>query len=703
VNPTKTFRALAVGAVAVLAFTAAGAAPADATPPTKQVRTVVLPTGEKLGLTWTNGRPRVTSVSNRTAPLTITNAGPDVYAIPAYAIPYLTSKLDRELFDVTKLATIPAGKVPVSLTYSGQPVPVPGVTITSATKGTIDPSTFGAGLRNHKLAAGLTRLALDAPRSQVVRPQYEQVTLTVTFAPPPGVTIQGALAMITNTDDYRRYTNFVGIGPENYIKVSLPKGHYTIVVNAVSVSADGQDFRYYLPIQTDIAVTSEGQSVAVEAGKATASPSFTTPRPATGADYGVDLVPTRASDGIAYGMGISYDAKTQIFVQPTSAPKHGILEFDAYETLDSTEPDGSPSTYHVTADWSSGIPANLHRTIRAAELARVVDRFFDTGTSTSRYFARGVAYPDLRGALVSYQIAKAPTHVDYVYGPSNARWVSNIGEDSDQTATAGVNIGSGALEYRAGKSYSVDWMRGQLGSGFFGGQTLPRASCGACRTADTMALSVTSALDSNPDHYGYTASNSTGYERLQVFQDGTQIVDAADSDNVTVKVPAEPHAYRIESTLDRAKLGFSSSDKVTAVYTVPSSATSGAAVPTGWQCPASSVDACTVLPLLTAQVPLPVSQKGTLPVGVSSFVVTAGHILAAKTSAITGVTFATSVDGKTYTPAAVHKLGNGRYLVTLQTPSTTVGQHMSVRVTSADAAGSSLSMTTTNAYTVTGS
>jgi hypothetical protein len=86
-----------------------------------------------------------------------------------------------------------------------------------------------------------------------------------------------------------------------------------------------------------------------------------------------------------------------------------------------------------------------------------------------------------------------------------------------------------------------------------------------------MALSISSEMDADQNHSGFVSGS--GYERFQVFQDGTSIVDVADSDGATFAVPPVSHSYRIVDTVDRAALGFTAATTTSAVYTVRSSAT----------------------------------------------------------------------------------------------------------------------------------
>jgi hypothetical protein len=210
-------------------------------------------------------------------------------------------------------------------------------------------------------------------------------------------------------------------------------------------------------------------------------------------------------------------------------------------------------------------------------------------------------------------------------------------------------------------------------------------------------------MDADPNHNGAVSGDTPGRSRFQVFQDGTSIVDEADTDGVTFAVPPEAHTYRIEDTVDRAALGFTTATRTSSVYTVSSSSTSGQPVPAGWFCIVPGTGACTVLPLLTANVPLPTAPDGTIPVGAATFVVSIGHVPAATESAISAMTFATSLDGTTFSPATVAGLGNGRYQVTLTTPAAAAGHQLSIRMHAEDAAGATLTQTVTNAYSVAGS
>ena len=560
----------AVAVLAVVGCAAAVAAGTEATAaPSAPVtgQPVVLPTGQKLGLEWTGGRPRIIHPAGETTPMTVTYQAGHLYAVPWDAMPYLDAGIDRSMFDVTELAAQEGrhgtGRIPVSLTVSGDTT-VPGVAITSRSgsraHGYIaDPAAFGAALRD-RLGAdptgarragtpvpGLTRLALDTPAPTQARPAFVMETLTVKLTPPTGRNLLGALVQVTNTDDSRKYDAFTTFGADDYIKISVPQGHYAVVADATTGNSDGTDIVDYVPIVADYSVTTNNQSVTLDSDRATAAASYTTPSPATLNLVGLDIEPT---DGVhdfdSPGISFGYAAENQVLVQPTPRPEYGSLKLDTDEFLT-----GDGFDYRLTAEWIDGIPASLHRDVRQGDLARVDDRVYGGGDAIA--YDRGPVYPDLRGVIVGGPNTKATTHTDYLYGPSEVRWISSVYRS---TGSSAENMFSVPVGYPSGGTYGVDWFRPSLGSGFSAAPPFPRPYCVACRTAGTMTLSLASELDSDPAHNGAVGGDATGYERLRVSQDGTGVADVADTDGATFAVPAAAHTYRIEDTLDRAKLGF---------------------------------------------------------------------------------------------------------------------------------------------------
>lgn len=721
-NHRRRWRALCVAALVLplAAATSAAAAPTTmstslstttssagastvAARPGRHPSRVQLPTGERIAVRWAGDTPLVGRMPGDRSPLTVVRAAGRVYAVPVEARPFLGGALDLSLFDVAALADR-TGPAPVTLTYAGPVRDVPGVRITSRSgshaAGTVaSAADLGAALRAAVRrgpaaaraagtpVAGLTGVALDVPAARTVTPKYPMRTLTVKLVPPPG-TLLGAAVLVTNTDDTRTFSRYVPVGPDDVVKLSVPDGHYMLVGDTAVSDANGRFQAAYQPIVADYPVTASGQTVTVDATKATATAGFTTPEPCTLASVGADVATTDGVHETPPGIGWAYEKEDQLHVQPVARPKHGVLELDAYEHRTVPTHDGTAEDWHLTAEWRDGVPADLRRTPAPAEFATVVDTVPADGSTGGVAYGNGPVYPDLRGGQETLDRVDATRHVDHLYGPADVRWVPVVYRKSDGMTTEPVR-------YEPGRTYRVGWFTPSLGAGFAGGTPFPRPYGVACRTAGQLALSPSTELDADPAHSGWVdPGDTTGYSAVTVSADGRTLADVADSDTVTVPVDAAAHTYRIGQTVRRDKLGATSATTVDSQYTVPSSATSGAALPAGWTCPAGATGA-TLLPLLTMAAPVP----ALVPVGRTEFVVTVGH-LPGGTAAVTGLTAATSVAGGAYRPAQVTALGGGRYRVAVDSPADAAGKQVGLRLAATDAAGSTLTRTVTAAYAV---
>jgi hypothetical protein len=148
-------RALLVAACLLAAAT--GAAPADASVPTAAPgtpavagpATVLLPTGERVGVRWSGGIPLVSQVAGDRTQMTVVRSDGRVYAIPPEAMPYLGDALDLSLFDVAALSAAEArdARIPVSVAATAS---VPGVTSNGSSTGYLNDvgaASFGAAAR----------------------------------------------------------------------------------------------------------------------------------------------------------------------------------------------------------------------------------------------------------------------------------------------------------------------------------------------------------------------------------------------------------------------------------------------------------------------------------------------------------------------------------------------------------------------------
>jgi hypothetical protein len=486
----------AVLSASVGASVAGGAAGAPVGAGTAGARpaTVLLPTGERLTVRWFGDRPRVGRAAGDTTRLTVFTAGDRVYAVPAEAMPYLDRTLDRGLFDVAALgaaertagaaSSATTGPVRVPLTVTGSAA-VPGLHATGPSTGWLDPTgaaAFGAALRDRirqdpagartgSPVPGLTRLALPGAPAATVRPNYPMETLSITLTPPTGQTVLAAAVMVTNTDDTRKFWSFTAIDG-NLAKVSVPQGHYTLIGDVLTAAPDGSPGTNYLPITTDLAVTTANQSTNLDANQATAESTYTTPATTALDTVNLDIA---ATDGVndTYELGIFYGTEDQVLVQPTPEPAYGTLEFDTTEH----RTDATGADWDLTAEWSTGIPADLHRTIKRSQLATVTDRVFADGATGTVGYSRGPVYPDLRGVEIGDAPTSATTHTNHLYGPPDVRWVSSVGRNVDAAGTGDEGMFAVPVAYPPGRSYRADWLRESLAPGFESTVTFPRPYC----------------------------------------------------------------------------------------------------------------------------------------------------------------------------------------------------------------------------------
>ena len=122
-------------------------------------------------------------------------------------------------------------------------------------------------------------------------------------------------------------------------------------------------------------------------------------------------------------------------------------------------------------------------------------------------------------------------------------------------------------------------------------------------------------------------------------------------------------------------------------------------MPPSWGCFTAS--SCSVLPVLRALVDLHASPQGTVPVGTTTFDVSAGHIAGAADPAISSVRVAVRRSGtSTWTILPVTKVDPGGYRAKFTALSWLNGRTMDLRVIVTDVAGGKITQTTDRAFVV---
>lgn len=703
---------VAAGPVALAAPGAAVAAPA---------RIVELVTGDTVRIASTpQGRTAVEVVTAaRSGPASQWSrlaAGNHFYVVPAVARPYLGGVLDPALFDVTA----PVDGATVDVTFpKGHPAAVPGLTVTSSTAttahGRLDTTgarRFGAALLQQYRRDGAGRTAPTSlfgatriARSGVtppVRPDFPQVTLTIRTLLPTGKPGGFGAVGIVNTDDARKYVSFVF--PENGLaKVSVPLGHYGLIGDIGTFDAATATSSDAIVSVPEATVSRDGQTIDLDARTATVVPSISTPK--TAALSQLDLEYDRLVGPGFLGSGFTFGPGSEVRVAPAAAPVRGRVEFLTHWVLNGTPDRGTPYRYDAGYEDAGAVPADQHRIVATSQLATLDARYGTGGSPTTGYFGRTPVYTFQ--FFVGFFLGGQPAplvRTEYLLAPPSATWLdSYIGAATDFNPFNGI-VDDGLRVYPAGSHQKVDWLRGPLAPGVV--EPTNGASSfvsNSCRTAGSLTLALAPFTDTTPGHIGsIVPADDSVVQTFTLARDGTRIVRRPDATGGIFTVPTGRSVYQATVTTDAGFTGFTVSTHAVTTLTFPSSATTGAPLPTGWFCP--SGDAATLLPLLTTTVPLPTDLAGTMPIGANSFVFQVSPAAGTPSATVVGVHLERSVDGgASYTAVTVTPLGGNRFRATITNPAAQAGRAVTLRLSGHTAGGSAITQTVTHAYTVAGS
>lgn len=719
----RTVVAAAVACATVAGLAAAGGLAASATTPAARpaAQTVRLVTGDSVSVRTVGGvtRALVTQAGDAGGRFRTMGAGARRYLLPAAAQFYAGHFLDPELFDVTRLAAVEsAGRVPVTLAFpAGSSPSVPGVTVTARSGSTAtgyvtaaSGRAFGAALlaqwkRDAAPGAaqptsllGATHIALDAPALPAVHPDYPQVTLVLKVLDGRGKPVDFGYLGLINTDNAAKFINFLPV-QDGIARASVPLGHYSAITDVATFGTSFSDSILAIP---DVTVTRDLQTVTFDARKATATPSVSTPRPAAEQALSVEWDRQDTGQG-SLSSSFFFGPGDTVRVTPTPAARVGAMHWLTGWSLAATPDSGPPYSYDLSFDDAHGIPADQHHTVAAASLATVNASYFTDGPKRNAQFLRYAFYPFQFFGGGFFSPLKTPLQrTEYVSGGGLEDWTDSLLANTSDANPFGGEVDDGSRLYAARSVRAADWLRGPLGPGVLAhtNGADPYFYCGACRSTGTMAIDLAPVTDTTPGHAGYLDPPADGSHvaRFRLYRNGTLVYDQPDVTGGEFAAPAGKATYRVIDSVDRRPGGFVESTQTTLDETFVSSATSGGSLPAKWNCSATGAGACRVLPLLQVHVPLPETLDGRLPVGRSTVPFTVEHVQGAVASAIRSAGLATSTDGRTWTAAPVTALGSGRFAAAVTNPR--AGAAVSLRVTATDAAGGSLTQTTTDAYLV---
>ncbi len=94
---------------------------------------------------------------------------------------------------------------------------------------------------------------------------------------------------------------------------------------------------------------------------------------------------------------------------------------------------------------------------------------------------------------------------------------------------------------------------------------------------------------------------------MRAYRDGKLLKKATGVRGADIPVKKAEAKYELAYDVDRRQQAPNLSTSSQTRWTFSSASGEGAKLPTGWYCPAEPSDSCRVLPILTAQVGLPVA------------------------------------------------------------------------------------------------
>jgi hypothetical protein len=657
--------------------------------------------------------------------------------VPAVAMPFIGRGLDPSLFMVHALQRQETnGRLPVQLTYDGRRAPpVPGVTITSAARGTADgyltPASarkFGAALQRQYLAdharasygtdglfaRGLSIALAGTPAPNPVRPQFVQRTLTVKGRNLAGHPDSGDNVLVFNADNCARFGDPVetdNVFDHGVAKFSVPAGHYWAIGQFLRFAGGG--FRLHLAVLPQFTV-SGNTTVQVAGRSATSKITFATPRPAVSEQTTFTLV-RGGQAGSATGIGWA-GINTQFWVSPTSSkPTVGTLQAFTAAELTSRPGAGLPYAYNLDFPGPAGLIPAQHFVLQPASLATISEHYYQDLPSTGSWTTVGGAATQSSGAVLSIFVPlKLPgRQIQYMSGNPAVLWSSQYWEYTNREGDLFAGQADAFRSLHAGEHLTEDWNRYPLHPqpdvSLTGSSAFPVLSS-AGRHGNILALDTTPFSDNELGHLGtgfvtgtFGGSDASVTGRFHIDQNGRRLA-AGNAVNGIPPVPLSrrPSVIRFALTAARTGKRYVLSTRSRTVWTWRSRRDTSATVPPGWFCTGSSAGItrrCAVQPMMTLRYQVSrLALDGSAPPGRQAIGISVGHIQLARIAPVTGARVQVSFnDGKTWQATSVTAAGGGRFRAAFSAPA---GAFVTLRVTATDAAGGSIRETILRAYAI---
>lgn len=552
---------------------------------------VTLPTGERVVLSSSGGRPEVRLPSGTASPATVITAAGHTYVVPGPAGAFVGHGLSMSLFDVTALASARSGRSPLILDASFGPsyrTPPPGLTRTSATTVVVEDSrAFGAALARAQLQQGRTGTASTLLRGLSLSlsgspataeglltdaPAGRLFTLTIKGLDRQGDKDSGDIGVVTNVDNTARF-----IAGQSFYRgtfaFSVPRGHYSVQSFISTVGPRGSP-SYTLATLPQFLVAGD-LTVTLDARQGTRV-STTTPRPSTPVHAELNLQ-REAAAGLPFTDSLVTFDDTALFATPTDPVTVGKLFFYPAMRMGGAPGSIDRYLYDLEFPFRGLIPSDLHFTVTANQVATVDTGYASVVPDRVEQESRIGALPwqiVLVGAINN--LVAPTTRTEYVTASKRLLWHQEVDLDP--------NIGNGRTlavsdVYRPGERLHHEWNDQPSGSGVEQERDAGQA-CPACRAADTLSVVVFPNVDRHND---IMLADSTTTEQLTLYQDGTSVGESR-SGFATFPMSADPASYRLVYDVDRTAPWWPTSTHVSTAWSFDSQERQPGHLPPGWTC-----------------------------------------------------------------------------------------------------------------------
>jgi hypothetical protein len=635
--PRSALAALAGLSLVAGAFLTARAASAGPVAPaftpgsvTGDVRTVTLPTGDKLEVrTDPAGHPLVTPATPGLA-LETRTIGDDLYAIPLSAIRAQGNGMDVSRYDVS----------------------------------------------------ALLRGETTAP-PPAAHPDFPMRTLTVNVIDDRGRPADDAAVQVMNVDDIAKHYSVRNV-TGGVAKVSVPDGNYSLAVPTVAFADDGTPTTVRLAF-ADVTVAGGPATAAVDLRSATHLVSADTPRAADLISQ--DLTWFRGSGegtaGTAWGWGMPGSTRFYVGDDPATA---GVQHFYLHDRFESPAGTAKPYAYDVEFPTDGALTGDQGYHATDAGLATVDTRYHGDTPQTGFTTLFGILPWEQGVGRGIYPVTEPLRRTEYLTGGQRLRYAGVLVTTGDATAE---QWSSYTHAYQPGEHTTADWAQGPLAPGLPADTGADHYFCPACREDDTLSVILSPLTDSDPAHFARLAPSGDGVvstSRFQLYQGGTKLADQTDVTGGDLTVGADPADYRVVYDQTRTTPNSTLSTGSHSEWTFRSRHSGATTVPGSWLCGTTYTRTdCSAVPLLTFNYQLPQGLDGTVGTGPEQLTLNVGHSTNLTAPAVRAATVAVSYDqGATWTVVPVACTGAGTFRALWNNTSATAGKTVSLKVTAKD-------------------